>query len=284
MSLENELEAWLQATPYVGKLGLCLERVTADSLRLRLPFCEQNTNPGQALHGGVAASVASIAGQALTRATLGVEAAPCHTTAIQVSYLAAAIGEDVFADARLLRRGKEICFVDVSLETAEGKPIAHTLNTVRGWFGAAAEARPKITGDHGHSDPGKMGPHIGRMPFTQALGLYVEHMAEASSRITLPYLDSNASSDAGVHEGAVLALLDTTGAMASWAETGPGPYKASTPSLQAQILGPPPAEGLVAFGRLIARDQTTFWAAVDVATSTDMTLVARGTVLYRILT
>ena len=38
--------------------------------------------------------------------------------------------------------------------------------------------------------------------------------------------------------------------MAAWATTGSGPYKASTPALQAQILAPPEGVDLVAYGRL----------------------------------
>ena len=87
-----------------------------------------------------------------------------------------------------------------------------------------------------------------------------------------------------MHEGAVLALLDTTGAMASWAETGPGRYKASTPSIQAQVLAPPPAGDLVAYGRVRQRDQEFFWSDVEVAGAAEGRLLARGTVFYRILT
>ena len=87
-----------------------------------------------------------------------------------------------------------------------------------------------------------------------------------------------------MHEGAVLALLDTTGAMAAWAETGPGPYKASTPALQAQILTTPPKQDLVAYGRVVQRDADGFWSDVEVAGQGDGRVVARGTVLYRIVT
>jgi uncharacterized protein (TIGR00369 family) len=129
-----------------------------------------------------------------------------------------------------------------------------------------------------------MGPHVGKMPFTQARGLVVEHMTNSYSRIVMPWKAENADADGGVHEGAVLALLDTTGAMASWAETGPGAFKASTPSLQAQILAPPPKQDLVAYGKVVQRDGDGFWSDVEVAGAGDGRVVARGTVLYRIVT
>jgi acyl-coenzyme A thioesterase PaaI-like protein len=72
--------------------------------------------------------------------------------------------------------------------------------------------------------------------------------------------------------------------MAAWAETGPGHFQASTPALQAQLLAPPPGEDLVAFGRVVHRDGEIFWSDVEVAVAADLRLVARGTVLYRIVT
>ena len=51
--------------------------------------------------------------------------------------LAAAIGETILARARLLRRGKELCFAEVAIETEDAKPIAHVTAAVR------ASARPR---------------------------------------------------------------------------------------------------------------------------------------------
>ena len=82
----------------------------------------------------------------------------------------------------------------------------------------------------------------------------------------------------------MLALLDTAGAMAAWAETGPGRFKASTPSIQAQVLGPPPRDDLVAYGRVAQRDREIFWCDVEVAGQSDGRVCARGTVIYRIIT
>ena len=70
----------------------------------------------------------------------------------------------------------------------------------------------------------------------------------------------------------------------SWAESGPGRFKASTPSIQVQILTPAPKTDLVAYGRCVQRDREIFWSDVEVAGVSDGRVVARGTVLYRILT
>jgi len=278
------IQSWVEGSPYAKALGVRCAALSESGVTLELPYADVNSNPGKALHGGCAASLGIIASQAVTRAALGPDAAPFHTAGLQVNYLAAAIGEDVHATGTLLRRGKNMCFVEVDVATEEGKSIAHVTSMVRGRFGAAPVELYAAAGDDGAADPGPMGPHVGKMPFTQARGLVVEHMTNAYSRIVMPLKAENGDGDGGVHEGAVLALLDTTGAMASWAETGPGAFKASTPSMQAQILAPPPAQDLVAYGKVVQRDDDGFWSDVEVAGAADGRVVARGTVLYRIVT
>ena len=278
------IQTWIEKSPYALALGVALESVDAESAVLRLPYQDANSNPGKALHGGCAASLSMMGAHAVARAALGDDSGPWHTPSLQVNYLAAAVDEAVVARARLLRKGKEMCFAEVDVTTEDDKPIAHATAMVRGRFGSDASELATSAGDHGEADPGVMGPHIQRVPFIGNRGIAVEHMTGSTSRLTMPCTDANADVSGGLHEGAVLALLDTTGAMASWAETGPGPYKASTPSIQAQILAPPPDDDLVAYGRCVQRDGAILWSDVEVAGQSDGRVWARGTVIYRILT
>jgi uncharacterized protein (TIGR00369 family) len=278
------VHSWIEKSPYAVALGVELDAVSGASAHLRLPYRDENSNPGKVLHGGCAASLAMIGAHAVARATLGPDSAPWHTAALQVNYLAAARDEAVTAEARLLRKGKAMCFAEVDVATEDGKPIAHATTMVRGRFGAELPALALSAGDAGASEPGPMGPLIGRVPFIGNRGIVVEHMTGGRSRLVMPLRDGNLSEEGGLHEGAVLALVDTTGAMAAWAETGPGPYRASTPSIQAQILAPPPKGDLVAYGRTVQRDRELLWADVEVADCSDGRLWARGTVVYRILT
>jgi len=279
----NAIKSWVEQSPYSEFLGVKLEHVDEVGAFLRLPYQDANSNPGKALHGGCAASIGAIAGQAIARQVLGAEAGPFHTAQMQVSYLAAAIGDEVFAEARLLRRGRELCFVGIEVKTFENKPLASITTTVRGRFGAADADYNVSGGDHGEADPGVMGPHVGKVPFIGHRGIAVEHMAGGTSRLVMPLKDENCDTSGGVHEGAVLALLDTTGAMASWAESGPGNFKASTVSMQLQNLGPAPKGDLVAYGRCVQNDNEIYWSDVEVASAADGKVAARGTVLYRIV-
>ncbi len=280
----ESVAAWIEASPYAQMLGVGIDEITTERVRLVLPFAAGNTNPGQVLHGGVAASLVAIAAQAVARASLAADAAPFQSAALQLTYLAAAKAEAVIAEARLLRAGKELAFIDVQLRTPDGKAISQALVTVRGRGGDAKTALPESRGDHGDAEPGPMGPHIAKTPFMGRLGLRVEHMSGGTSRIALPLRNELSDASGGVHEGAALALLDTTGAMAAWAVTGPGPYRASTPALQAQFLAPPPAEDLIAYGRAVHREAEAHWCDVEVAGAASHRVFARGTVLYRIVT
>ncbi len=282
--MDASIRAWVEDSPYGAALGVRLDAADERRVRLVLPFREGNANPGGALHGGCAASLAAIGAGALARIAQGAEAAPWHTAALQVDYLSAAISEAVSAEAVLLRQGKELCFAEVSVATAAGKPVAHATAAVRARHGLAPISTPAAAGDAGEAEPGPMGPAIEKLGFIAGRGIRIEHMAGGRSRLRMPWRRENAADDAGVHEGAVLALLDTTGAMASWAETGAGRYKASTPAIQAQLLRPAGECELVAWGRVAQRDHEVFWSDVEVAEAPSGRLVARGTVLYRIVT
>jgi uncharacterized protein (TIGR00369 family) len=275
---------WVETSAFGAGLGVRLDEITETSARLVLPFREANSNPGDALHGGCAASLGLIGGQAIARSLLGDDFATFHTANCQVSYLAAAIGEEVSATTTLLRRGKEMCFAETTVATNEGKPISHITTLVRGRVGDGPAEPMASRGDNGARDPGEMGPFVGMMPFTAARRLTVEHMADSEARIVMPLGEANADRGGGFHEGAALALLDTTGAMASWAATGPGRYKASTAALQAQVVGSLQAEDLVGYGHVAARDGDLFWADVDVADAETQQVQVRGTVVYRIVT
>ena len=178
----EEIRRWVEESPYSKFLGVQLDSIDENGARIVLPYQDENSNPGKALHGGCAASLGAIGGQVIARAVLGADSGPWHTCGMQVSYLAAAIGEEVIADAQLLRRGKELCFVDVSVETLEGKPVARIATTVRGRFREEPAPPLQTSGDHGESDPGPMGPHIARVPFIGNRGIAVEHMTGGTSR------------------------------------------------------------------------------------------------------
>lgn len=71
-------------------------------------------------------------------------------------------------------------------------------------------------------DPGRMGAQVAAMPFSAGRRFKVDHMTQSYARIRMPLGGANADISGSFHEGALLALLDTTGAIAAWAATRPG--------------------------------------------------------------
>jgi uncharacterized protein (TIGR00369 family) len=282
----SDAAQWIEQSGYSKQLGIGIQSLTEEEAVLNLPFREGNSNPGGALHGGVYASMSVVAAQAIARTVLGSEVGPFHTPGFQINYLAAAINEGVSARARLLRRGKELCFVEVTVGSESGRDVSHATLMIRGRQSAAnAEgpmARLSVEGD----DPGQMGPAItGAVPFIHERGITIEHMADGQARLSMPWLDSHGDSvSGGTHEGAALALLDTAGAMAGWAVTGPGRFKASTPSMQAQVIAAPPKGDLIAHASVAYRDNEIFYSEAEVVGAEDGRVCAKGTILYRIVT
>jgi uncharacterized protein (TIGR00369 family) len=275
---------WVERSPYSRALGVELVGSDEDGCRLLLPYREENSNPGGALHGGCAASLGLIGTHVVGRHALGAEAGPLLTVSAHVSYLSAAVGEDVVADTVLTRKGRTACFAETSVATPDGTLVSR-ISSVLGCRPDASPAGPPLaTAPECGADPGPMGAFVGAMPFTAARHLAVEHMAEGRSRLTMPLGDANADLDGSFHEGAVLALLDTTGAMAAWAVTGPGPYRASTVALHACMVDAARSDRLVGVGQTVHRSGDLFWADVEIADAASKRTEATGTVVYRIVT
>ena len=150
MSLERlrALADRVERAPYVARLGLRVERVDADRVLVRVPYKDENSNPGRALHGGVAASTIDVAGVLAAWTGLAADDLEAATLDLSVDYLAAAIGEEILAEAAVLRRGKELAYVDVDVRNAGGKAIAKGLVTHRALprgTRPAAAARQRLT-------------------------------------------------------------------------------------------------------------------------------------------
>jgi uncharacterized protein (TIGR00369 family) len=87
-----------------------------------------------------------------------------------------------------------------------------------------------------------------------------------------------------LHGGAVAALIDTTGAMASWSLVPLDPRnKASTPALHVTHHAPAAGEAVEAEARTLRRTDELFHNTVTVRGAESGRLVASGTVLYRIV-
>jgi uncharacterized protein (TIGR00369 family) len=286
------LAARFERAPYNHSLGIHVESVEPDRVRLRVPYKDDNSNPGRALHGGVAASTINIAGE--LAAWTGIEERPqleSGTVDLSVDYLAAAIGEDIIASAEVLRRGKEIVYSDVDVRNEAGKRIAKGLVTYRAFdpatVPAATERQRGCTAALPPADSYQRVQHARgfvMVPFIARLGMQVDHASDGESVLRLPFKSDNADSDGAVHEGALAAFIDTTGALASWSITGLNfAYKASTVGIHVSHHARAVREEVIAHARTLRRMNEIFLNQVTVSGRDSGRVVATGAVTYRIV-
>ena len=113
-------------TPFMAHLGMELVEAGDGYAKIKLNFKKENTTMADALHGGAVASLIDTTG-AMAAWTTAEIATPKYfgsTVGVNINYLSAVIGQDCFAEGRILRRGKEIIYNDVRVTDAAGKLCA----------------------------------------------------------------------------------------------------------------------------------------------------------------
>ncbi len=113
-------------TPYMVHLGMEFVEAGEGYAKLRLRYQKENSTAAEALHGGAIASLIDTTG-AMAAWTTAEIATPKYfgsTVGITVNYLSAVIGEDCWAEGRVLKRGKEVIYNDVRVTNEAGKLLA----------------------------------------------------------------------------------------------------------------------------------------------------------------
>jgi uncharacterized protein (TIGR00369 family) len=110
--------------PFFDLLGLRVEEVSPDFCRMRLPFRPELQQAGGLVHGGAIASLLDSAGVMAIKAGVESEIKGIPTITMTVNYLAPAREADVFAEAKIIRRGRSIVFADVKALSPSGELLA----------------------------------------------------------------------------------------------------------------------------------------------------------------
>jgi uncharacterized protein (TIGR00369 family) len=122
----------MPATPFLSGLGVVFDRYEPDDVTLRLPFRPDLTNDGTYYHGGVVASVLDTAGAAAAWSNHDFEKGTgASTVALSIQYVGACKQSDLVCHARAVRRGKELTFTEITATDADGRVVAHALQTYR---------------------------------------------------------------------------------------------------------------------------------------------------------
>ena len=112
---------FVPASPLVGHLGIELVELEPDRAVLRLPFRPELATMGDVVHGGAIATLLDTASMAAAWSDDVVpQGAAGATVSMSVDYVAAARGTDLTATAVAVRRGRSLCFCEVTVEDERG--------------------------------------------------------------------------------------------------------------------------------------------------------------------
>ena len=107
--------------PFHKYLGITLEEYRADFARLRLTISEDTpTGVGGSVNGGVIATLIDIAVIPAVFAGLKKDTLPAGTADLQVTYLRQSHGKWIDAEATVIKRGRNLCSIEVSVINDEG--------------------------------------------------------------------------------------------------------------------------------------------------------------------
>jgi uncharacterized protein (TIGR00369 family) len=119
-------------SPLGALLGMAIESIEPDRVRLRLPFRAEVTTLDDIVHGGALSALLDTAATAAAWTGADLSGNPRGTTiALSINFLAQARGLDVVADARVIRRGRTITVCEVQVASASGVRVASGLVTYK---------------------------------------------------------------------------------------------------------------------------------------------------------
>jgi uncharacterized protein (TIGR00369 family) len=124
---------FLKHSPFVLHLGMRLESIERDRARLVMPYRGELATIGDVVHGGALSALVDTAAMAASWSAHEVEGEQLRgtTVALSVDFVAAAQGQEVTADARVIRRGKSLCFCDVDVTDAGDRLVAKGIVTYK---------------------------------------------------------------------------------------------------------------------------------------------------------
>jgi uncharacterized protein (TIGR00369 family) len=126
------MRKFLAHSPFVGHLGMRLEAIHPDAVRISMPFRPELATTGDLVHGGAITSLVDTAATAAAWSVVEVGQAPRGTTVgLTVDFVAPARGAELTADATVRRRGRQLCFCDVDVADGHGRLVARGLVTYK---------------------------------------------------------------------------------------------------------------------------------------------------------
>lgn len=272
--------------PFANALGITIIELAEQRAVLQLPYAAAHMNAGGVLNGGASASLLNIAGTLAAWTDIDFDQQPyLNCVDLSVQYLAAAMQEDVLAHARVLRRGRDIFFVEVALQTTTGKGICQGLMIYRApdyrQHVPRLRAKPQLL-----PAPALLTPPDNRWQFRgyiQKLAITPLHQQAGEVRLHMPCTPLHTDEQGHVHSGALASIVDVAGVAASWSLV-PRRQGARGSTVGMQLSYPAvTASDVVADAYVQQRCEELFFSTVHVTEAKTGQLIAMGQVSYRLL-
>ena len=116
--------------PFLQHLKIQTDELGQGTARLSLPIEREFTNSLGTAHGGVIMSLLDVAVCTAAR-TLHPESVGVITIDLSVSFIGGASGRRLHADARVLKDGRSMSFVEGEAKNEDGSLVAKAIATVR---------------------------------------------------------------------------------------------------------------------------------------------------------
>jgi len=116
--------------PFLAHLKILTETLGEGTARVSIPIEPHLTNSLGTAHGGVILSLLDVALCTAAR-TLHPDSVGVITIDLSTSFIGGASGGKLYADARVLRDGRSMSFVEAEAKNEDGSLVAKAIATVR---------------------------------------------------------------------------------------------------------------------------------------------------------
>ena len=116
--------------PFLSHLKILTETLGEGTARVSMPVEPHLTNSLGTAHGGVIMSLLDVALCTAAR-TLHPESVGVITIDLSTSFIGGASGKRLYADARVMRDGRSMSFVEAEAKNEDGSLVAKAIATVR---------------------------------------------------------------------------------------------------------------------------------------------------------
>jgi uncharacterized protein (TIGR00369 family) len=271
---------------FAQRLGITISELAHGHAALELPYQADHMNAGGVLSGGASAALLVLTGALAAWTGVALDAkTDLRCVDFSLQYLDAARDEDLVSEARILRRGRDVAFIDVAARSRAGVPVCKGLLTYQ-------------TADHrGHAPRLRADPLLPPAPapmiapvaqrlfqgYVKKLEMAPLHESPGRVVIHMPCTAGHRDETGQLHAGALASIVDIAAVAASWSLVPRRPgTRGSTIGIQVSYPATT-TEAVVADAHVQQRSESLLFSTVHVTAATSGQLVALGQVSYRLL-